>query len=1123
MQAKLSLSVLSCWLLPLLLFGQSVDLHSPINSLGFIENCGQLLDQQGQSAPHVRYLLNIEEGLNLQLSDSGFSYTVYTRGSENETIRLNRLDVAWIGGAQNPQYSTEHASIEELRYPTLNQEGVNPARLYGRVVAEQVYQGIDLEFLHFDSEKISTEYNFILTEGARLSDIQLAYRGGQLLALEDDALYIQVGDHVLVEELPFSFLQNNGQPLDISYCEESSTEDQFVIGFSGPVDLVEEPIVIDPVPSLQWSTYFGGPAEDEIRDLVVDADGNLYGIGQTNSLTNIVSTGPHQSTIAGDEDILLFKFSPTGERLWSTYFGGDEKDTGEEIALGPNGEVYICATVESEFGITTSGVHQSEYGGGFLDGLIARFTPDGQLVWSTYFGGNINENCFGLGVNDQNHIYVTGRTKSFNAIASADGFQGTIGGDIDAFLAKFNSTGQLLWSTYYGGQRVDIGQSVAIADNGDVFISGWTASESGLATVGVQQTSYGGGQADIFLARFDTEGNRLWCSYLGGVNNDFSNDLATDPSGNICVLGSSFSPENIGTPGTHQPGSDGSGDAILVKFNPEGQRTWGTYYGGEATDVLNSLSYDEEGNIYAVGNAKSTEGIATSQAPQSNHAGGNWDGMLVKFNPEGQRLWSTYLGGAADDQALAVAVANPSAIYVGGTTESASGFESATAFQAQPAGSLEGFLQRYTSCNAPELSLLNGGFHCNTLPDNLQFQLSNSECASVIYSLDGIVQPPLEITTANFSWSLPAFTDSLNILDVYQGECQGTLVGPSFIQMSEVLNASAVYRDCDENSMTYRAIFSMQGGNGTYIEWDNQGAFEGNLFTSFPIPYGNPFSFRVSGSDSCDIIIINGFFDCTNVCPDLGISILGEQDYCPGESLELRVDNGEDFRWSGPNNYSSTGSDILISDLTVDQSGEYEVIVRHTFACFDTLVAEVNVHQVPVVELRPLKDLSCTEPTTELTAYPTTPGNYTYQYNLGTIQTSPTLSDVGAGSYQVRVRNEWGCLGEAIIDLPPAALNDCAIYVPTAFSPNLDGRHDYFRIFPPEGIDGRIASYQIFDRWGGLIYQASDFPLTGTTGWWDGLDRRQELVSQGVYVYAIQLELDNGGQRLLKGTINVVH
>lgn len=1128
MQAKLSLTVLLCWLLPTSLASQSASQFSSSDSFGFVENVGQFRDQNGKPAPDVHYLLEVSKGLQLQLSADGFSYTIQTKQQLNEqsareNYLLNRLDIKWLAANPQPDYVADRPAIDELHYPSLTEGKPNSARHFGRVLAENVYPGVDLEFVNFNSGEVSTEYNFLLKEGARLSDIQLQYQGGQLLALEDDALYIQVGDQVLVERLPCSFLQRNGQAVPISYCEISNSVDQFVIGFSGPNDYLTEALVIDPVPSLIWSTYLGGEGADEIRDLAVDAEGNIYGIGQTNSPNNLVSTGAFQSSISGDEDILLFKFNAAGERLWSTYFGGDEKDTGEELAIGPNGEIYLCATVESETGITTTGVHQEVYGGGFLDGLIARFDTDGQLVWSTYFGGTINENCFGIAVNQDNHIYVTGRTKSFNAIANAESFQSSIAGDIDAFLVKFDSNGQLLWSTYFGGQQVDIGQSVAVADNGDVFISGWTASEENLSTFGVEQTSYGGGQADIFLARFRSNGNRLWCGYLGGENNDFANDLATDPDGNLYVVGSSFSPNNIGTMGTHQPSSDGSGDALLVKYNPEGQRIWGTYYGGEEADILNDIAIDANGSIYLVGNARSISGITTANANQSSFAGGLWDGMLLKFNTDGQRIWGTYLGGPTEDLALAVAVTSPSHIFVAGTTNSVTELATNGAFQPQSGGEQDAFLQRYSSCSSPELTLTNGGYYCDALPDSLHFQLNNASCATLIYSLDGVLQSPLEIGSADFRWPRPFFSDSLCLLSVSLGECSGTITGPDFLQQSAPMSSSAVYRDCNEEDSTYQVIFSMQGANGIYYELDNLGEFSGEVFTSFPIPYHNPFSFRITAGDSCNIIIINGHFNCTEVCPDIGLSLLGEVEYCQGDTLNLQVRGGEDFRWSGPDNYTSTEAEISIDQLRVDQAGTYQVIVGHTFACFDTLLAIIEVQAPPVLSLEAERPLSCLHPSTNLLAVTPFAGNYRYQFNERPLQLSSIFANAEAGQHRVRVWDEHGCSNTAELVLQAPELADCAIYIPTAFSPNLDGLHDRFRIFPPIGLEGRVLNYQIFDRWGGLVYSAADFSLTETIGWWNGLDRKQQLVSQGVYVYSIQLELLNGGLRQLSGTVTVLH
>ena len=196
------------------------------------------------------------------------------------------------------------------------------------------------------------------------------------------------------------------------------------------------------------------------------------------------------------------------------------------------------------------------------------------------------------------------------------------------------------WGTYYGGTSNEIGYSCATDASGNIYLSGYTRSTSGIATTGAHQTTYGGGLNDAFLVKFNSSGVRQWGTYYGGTGNDFGWSCATDTSGNIYLSGQTPSTSGIATTGAYQTTFGGATeDAFLVKFNSSGVRQWGTYYGGTGQDYGLSCATDTSGNIYLAGITRSTSGIATTGAHQTNH-GGYRDAFLVKI----QFKWSKAMG-----------------------------------------------------------------------------------------------------------------------------------------------------------------------------------------------------------------------------------------------------------------------------------------------------------------------------------------------------------------------------------------------------------------------------------------------------------------------------------------------
>jgi hypothetical protein len=271
------------------------------------------------------------------------------------------------------------------------------------------------------------------------------------------------------------------------------------------------------------------------------------------------------------------------------------------------------------------------------DAFLVKFNSSGVKQWGTYFGGASSgasgmEKGLSCATDALGNVYMVGQTPSTSGIATTGAHQ-TIygGGSCDAFLVKFNSSGVMQWGTYYGGAGVDIGYSCATDATGNVYLAGDTQQEflpasSGMTTIGAHQSAYGGGYSDGFLVKFDSNGLRQWGTYYGGSLLDVSFSCATDASGNVYMSGNTQSSAGIATSGAHQTTVN---DAFLVSFNSSGVRQSGTYYGG----IKNVCTSDASGNVYMAGYTQSNSGIATAGAHQTaNGNNGYSDAFLVKFS-----------------------------------------------------------------------------------------------------------------------------------------------------------------------------------------------------------------------------------------------------------------------------------------------------------------------------------------------------------------------------------------------------------------------------------------------------------------------------------------------------------
>ena len=276
----------------------------------------------------------------------------------------------------------------------------------------------------------------------------------------------------------------------------SGTDDAFLAEFSS-------------TGAIQWSTYYGGTAQDEALGINCDVLGHINITGQTNSTINMASSGAYQTTLSGTNDAFIAQFNNSGTRIWGTYFGGTGTEQGNGVAADAAGNIAVTGNTTSGAGIASAKAFQATYGG-VQDAFVAYLLNDGTLTWSSYYGGTALDYgqsvCFDL----NNNIVVAGGTFSSSGIATANSFQPAIGGDYDAFIAKINPLGQTLWNSYFGGTFYDYANAVGCDQSGQLSIAGYTTStgaygSGGLSTSGAVQPNNAGGIYDAFITKFDVD------------------------------------------------------------------------------------------------------------------------------------------------------------------------------------------------------------------------------------------------------------------------------------------------------------------------------------------------------------------------------------------------------------------------------------------------------------------------------------------------------------------------------------------------------------------------------------------------------------------------------------------
>ena len=555
---------------------------------------------------------------------------------------------------------------------------------YAQVVYRQLWAGINL---NVRAQAGSLKYEFQVKPGARVEDIQMAYTGSDGLSMDPaGALLIDTPFGVLRDSPPLAYQEIFGVrvPIKSSYVIRNVGSGGRSYGFelSAGYDPDHE-LIIDP--GLEYSTYLGGASHEYGAGIAVDAAGNAYVMGLTQSPDFPTRAGSFDRTGAASNNLEVFvsKLNSTGTALiYSTFLGGSNFEWGRGMALDAAGNVYIAGQTKSSDFPTTGGAFDRTFnvdicprcGIDQYDAFVTKLNATGSgLVYSTFLGGFDLDDAIGIAVDAAGNAYVTGETWSLNFPTTPGAFDTTRNGAFDAFLTKLNASGSaLVYSTYLGGLEVDFGGRVAVDRDGsnNVYVLGSTRSADFPTTPGAFNTTISGA-FDIFVTKVNATGSTLlYSTFLGGLDMDGASGLAIDFAGNAIIAGGTASANFPTTPGSFSTVMNGSSDAFVTKINPSGSTlVFSTFLGGSQSESVSDIVVDAQGNIYAAGGTGSADFPVTPGAFDTTFNGGSSDVFVAELNATGSALiYSTFLGGTNSEGASAIARGTDGALYLTGQT-----------------------------------------------------------------------------------------------------------------------------------------------------------------------------------------------------------------------------------------------------------------------------------------------------------------------------------------------------------------------------------------------------------------------------------------------------------------------
>lgn len=700
-----------------------------------------------------------------------------------------------------------------------------------------------------------------------------------------------------------------------------------------------------------------------------------------------------------ENNILGFSVAPYTGTLtidptlnWATYYGGTGEETikGNAVTGDQNGNAYLCGYTNSATNIATTGSFKDTLtvGTAIIDAFLVKFNSAGARQWATYYGGGAADYAWATACDPTGNVYMTGYTNNAG-LATTGSYQTTVAGNTDAYLVKFDSTGQRLWSTYYGGTAAEQGYAVATDVSGNVFLAGYTNNSAlGIATTGAQQTTGGGGN-DAFLVKFNSNGVRQWGTYCGGSSTDQAFGIACDNNKNVFLTGYTQSATNIATTGSHQSVNGGTQDGFIVKYDSMGIRQWGTYYGGTSTDQCKSVACDANGNSYISGYTLSGNGIASTGSFQTTFGGGpGADAFISKFNSNGIRQWATYYGNTGDESGYGICTDNLGHVYATGCTGSTTGMATTNAIQDSMVVQ-DAYIVKFDTAGTRLWGTYLGGddteigygIFCNNLS---KVFVGGTSSSVTNLATTGAYQT---IKGGGYNDAFLARID----------DC--SLTAPTGITGNDTVCRNAIYTYTTPN-VTGAVSYNWTLPNG----WTGT-SISNTIMVTASINAGN-------ANTLTDTIKVSANFLCgtsdavtklITISPLPIIAPTGTISLCNGDTAMLTTNN-----IPGAINYQWLKNDTIINgatnhDLQTQMEGLYSVIVTNSNGCTDTsMVDTVIVHPLPT-------------PAITANGLVLSTGNFTsYQWNhnntpiVGATGQSYTIT-IQSGNYSVTVTDSNGC------------------------------------------------------------------------------------------------------------------
>ncbi|MDA1112632.1 MAG: PKD domain-containing protein, partial [Bacteroidetes bacterium] len=665
-----------------------------------------------------------------------------------------------------------------------------------------------------------------------------------------------------------------------------------------------------------YSTYLGGQSKDIAYDIKL-SDGDILLTGSTRS-PFLSKNAKFDSSYSNNDDGFIALFDSSGQLSWFNYLGGGADDIGRGVNFDSSGNILVVGYTASNYisYASSSGSYfcfDTSYNNNG-DAYFGKFKPDGSCLFLSYYGGASLDDGYSICSGTKDTIYFVGQTKSSSNISTSNSYNS---GD-DGFVSKFLPNGKRVASRYFGDSKDDICYSVDYYKP-NLFITGITNSSSGIATSGAFRTSINyplkayNSVTDAFLSKLNSDLSINWSTYFGGSINDDARAMVIDDFGYIYIVGSTESynadsafvqyVEVIATSDAFQDQNEGGWECYVAKFTNDGNRVWGSFFGGNSNDYGYDMSHGKYGDVYFCGWANS---------PAKSNLAKN--GLVIK-----------------------------------------------NAFQTSNAGAPDAYFADLYYCK--KFAVITKDTVCL----NDTFSLYFTDSAHYLNDSFKSTRWNLDFKKHRFSWSGPKDTIFSTLQTAkHIGRWKDTglyqlIVTDSFgcrdtakirVNYFYPLPIDTILSDthyCQWDTIKFQATAGPWAKSNYKYYWNSLDSvfFSKTGGDTLRYPAIKDFS---DGKYALRVVDQHGCTSYDTVTITLGptAELSSNSPVCPKDTIELDATGYrlKKVKWLGPNGYSDSGLSVRILNASTSNTGKYTAIVEDSLGCKDTFTIDVGLFQL---------------------------------------------------------------------------------------------------------------------------------------------------------------------------------